>query len=198
LVIHTSARLRGTRYNRRADSWFRHGERPAGAPVTFSGLKIDEGCCLRQTGRRQVNAEPTDSIGHQLATASTDLIQFVEGGAKVSDEIFVKHHSEILANPHWVIDGFGTPRSFEDLLRAADVLVYVERAAIIHYWWVTKRFILSPFSKPLGWPARSPILRSTISSYRFLRLSYKFWTPASEQSSLRYSLASALRRGAAV
>ena len=109
---------------------------------------------------------------HQL-----DLIQFVEGGARVPDEVFIKHHSEILANPRWVIDGFGTPRSFEDLLRAADVLVYVERAAIVHYWWVTKRFILSPFIKPLGWPARSPIVRSTISSYRFLRLSYKFWTP---------------------
>jgi len=110
---------------------------------------------------------------HQL-----DLIQFVEGGAKIPDEVFVKHHAEILAYPRWVIDGFGTPRSFEDLLRAADVLVYVERATIVHYWWVTKRFILSPFSKPLGWPARSPMLRSTISSYRFLSLSYKFWTPA--------------------
>lgn len=110
---------------------------------------------------------------HQL-----DLIQFVEGGAKVPDEVFVKRHSEILANPHWVVDGFGTPRSFDDLLRAADVLVYVERRAFIHYWWVTKRFLLSPFSKPVGWPARSPILSSTLASYRFLRLSYKFWTPA--------------------
>ena len=110
---------------------------------------------------------------HQL-----DLIQFVEGGTKIPDEVFVKHHSQILANPCWVIDGFGTPQSFEDLLRAADVLVYVERAAMVHYWWVTKRFILSPFIKPLGWSVRSPMVSSTISSYRFLRLSYKFWTPA--------------------
>ena len=110
---------------------------------------------------------------HQL-----DLIQFDVGGAKVPDQIFFEQHSTILANPCWVIDGFGTPRSFENLLRAADVLVYVERSAVVHYWWVTKRFILSPFSKPLGWPARSPMLRSTINSYRFLRLSYKFWTPA--------------------
>jgi hypothetical protein len=117
-------------------------------------------------------ASVTDLPLHQL-----DLVQFVEGGAKVPDEVFVKRHSEILANPRWVIDGFGTPLSFEDLLRAADVLVYVERAAIVHYWWVTKRFILSPFIKPPGWPARSPIARSTISSFRFLRLSYRFWTP---------------------
>ncbi len=125
----------------------------------------------KSTLSRQI-ASVTNLPLHQL-----DLIQFVEGGAKVPDEVFVKRHSEILAKPRWVIDGFGTPRSFEDLLRAADVLVYVERAAIVHYWWVTKRFILSPFIKPLGWPARSPIVRSTISSFRFLRLSYRFWTP---------------------
>jgi hypothetical protein len=56
------------------------------------------------------------------------------------------------------------------------VLVYVERAPLIHYWWVTKRFLKSPFIKPLGWPEGSPMLRSTISSYRFLKLSPKFWT----------------------
>ena len=126
----------------------------------------------KSTLSRQI-ASATNLPLHQL-----DLIQFVEGGTKVPDEVFVKRHSEILANPSWIVDGFGTPRTFQDLLRAADVLVYVERAALVHYWWVTKRFILSPFNKPQGWPARSPMLRSTISSYRFLRLSYKFWTPA--------------------
>jgi hypothetical protein len=74
--------------------------------------------------------------------------------------------------------GHKSSKLYVGMLRAADVLVYVERAAVVHYLWVTKRFILSPFSKPLGWPARSPMLRSTISRYRFLRLSYKFWTPA--------------------
>jgi len=126
-------------------------------------------------GGKSTLSQQIASVTH-LPLHQLDLIQFVEGGAKVPDEVFLKHHSEILANPRWVIDGFGTPRSFEDLLRAADVLVYVERAAIVHYWWVTKRFILSPFIKPLGWPARSPIVRSTISSFRFLRLSYRFWT----------------------
>jgi hypothetical protein len=64
------------------------------------------------------------------------------------------------------------------MLRAADVLVYIERAPLIHYWWTTKRLLKSPFSKPLGWPENSPMLASTISSYRFLRLSGRFWTPA--------------------
>ncbi len=64
------------------------------------------------------------------------------------------------------------------MLRAADVLVYVERSSLTHHWWVTKRFLKSPFVQPLGWPEGSPILRSTLSSYRYLRLSSRFWTPA--------------------
>lgn len=94
---------------------------------------------------------------------------------RIPDEIFLSRHSAILADPNWVIDGFGTPRSFEDLLRAAEVLVYVERAPLVHYWWVTKRFLLSPFVRPLGRLARSPLVKSTISSYRILRRSHRFW-----------------------
>ena len=50
--------------------------------------------------------------------------------------------------------------------------------ALAQQRWVTKRFLKSPFVKPLGWPKNSPMLKSTISSYRFLRLSGRFWTPA--------------------
>lgn len=107
-----------------------------------------------------------------------DCVQFAEGGGRISEEVFLRRHAEILAEERWVIDGFGTAQTFENMLRAADVLVYVHRAQIVHYWWVTKKFLKSPFTKPIGWPKGSPMVSSTLSSYRFLRLSHKFWTPA--------------------
>ena len=124
------------------------------------------------------------TLALQIATTANlplqqlDLLQFGKGGAKVPDEEFLRRHTEVLAQSRWVVDGFGTPYVFDATLRAADVLVYVERSSLTHYWWVTKRFLKSPFARPLGWPEGSPILRSTISSYRFLRLSGRFWTPA--------------------
>lgn len=126
------------------------------------------------------------TLARQIATAANlplqqlDLLQYEKGGAKVPDEEFLRRHTEALAQQSWVVDGVGTPHAFEALLRAADVLVYVERSTLTHYWWVTKRFLKSPFSKPLGWPEGSPMLQSTINSYRFLRLSGRFWTPAFE------------------
>jgi len=85
-----------------------------------------------------------------LPLQQLDLLQYQQGGAKVSDEEFLQRHTEALAQPQWVVDGFGNPQAFEAMLRAADVLVYVERSTLTHYWWVTKRFLKSPFAKPLG------------------------------------------------
>jgi adenylate kinase family enzyme len=107
---------------------------------------------------------------HQL-----DLVQYERGGSEVPAEKFLRRLAEILAQEQWVVDGFGNPQAFAAILQAADVLVYVERFSLIHYWWVTKRLLKSPFSKPLGWPEGSPMLSSTISSYRFLRRSPGFW-----------------------
>jgi len=124
------------------------------------------------------------TLARQIATTANlplqqlDLLQYERGGAMVRDEEFLRRHAEVLAGQRWVVDGFGMPHAFEAMLRAADVLVYVERSSLTHYWWITKRFLKSPFVQPLGWPEGSPILRSTLSSYRFLRLSSRFWTPA--------------------
>ena len=84
-----------------------------------------------------------------------------------------------------MIDGPGTLPSFEERLRVADVLVYVHRPKAVHYWWVTKRLLKSPFTKPVDWPKDSPMLSSTLSSYRFLRLSDRFWTEAFRERILR-------------
>lgn len=106
-----------------------------------------------------------------------DMIQFRKGGVRVPDEELARRHADILAQPRWVLDGFGTRQTFEAMLHEASVLVYIERPWLVHYWWVTKRLLKSPFTRPLGWPEGSPLLASTLSSFRYLRLSPRFWTP---------------------
>src|SRR5262249_39488836 len=66
------------------------------------------------------------TLARQIATAANlplvqlDLVQYRAGGARASDDDFLKQHAEILAQPTWVVDGFGTPKAFEAMLRAAD------------------------------------------------------------------------------
>nr|WP_242032982.1 hypothetical protein [Coleofasciculus sp. FACHB-129] len=47
----------------------------------------------------------------------------------------------------------------------------------VHFWWVTKRMIAGFFKPPEGWPEKSPILKSSLNSYRVLWLCYKYLTP---------------------
>jgi hypothetical protein len=56
-------------------------------------------------------------------------------------------------------------------------LIYIDLPYTVHYWWVTKRLLKSLFVKPEGWPEGSSVLKGTLTSWKYLRLSPKFWTP---------------------
>jgi adenylate kinase family enzyme len=105
-----------------------------------------------------------------------DLIEYEVGGSKVPEKVYLERHAEILRQDCWLIEGFGTLATFRQRLAEADTLIYVDRPMWQHCWWVAKRFVLSPFRKPEGWPDRSPMLRSTVTSWWNLYRGRKVWT----------------------
>lgn len=127
-------------------------------------------------GKSTLSARIAHAAG--LPLHPLDCIQYAAGGARLPDDDFNEQLAALSAGPRWVIDGYGTPQFFDRLVQAADVLVYVRRPAWVHWWWVTKRLLQSPLRAPPGWPERPPMLRSTMSSYRALRFTDRFWTPA--------------------
>ncbi|RCJ25755.1 adenylate kinase [Nostoc sp. ATCC 43529] len=106
-----------------------------------------------------------------------DKIQYQSGGVKVPDEDYKHAHEEILVTDRWIIDGFGCMETLWRRLNQADTLVFVDLPLYVHGWWVTKRFIKGYFKPPEGWPQNSPILRSSLNSYRVLWLCHKYLTP---------------------
>lgn len=106
-----------------------------------------------------------------------DSIEYAAGEIRVAKEIYLQKHRDILESDHWLIDGLGSLESFRDRIAAADTLIFIDLSLIIHFWWVTKRLILSPFIYPLGFPQGSPILRSTFTSWRNLFYAHRVWTP---------------------
>lgn len=78
------------------------------------------------------------TLARQIATTANlplqqlDLLQYETGGAMVRDEELLRRHTEVLAGQRWVVGGFGTPHAFEAMLRAADILVDVERSSLSH------------------------------------------------------------------
>ena len=113
-----------------------------------------------------------------LQLFALDQIEYRAGGDPVGVEDFLRNHDDILASRRWLVDGLGPLESFWQRLEAADTLIYIDLPKRVHYWRVCRRFITSPFSKPVGWPQRSPMIRSTLSSLRNLRHAEKFWNEA--------------------
>lgn len=106
-----------------------------------------------------------------------DKIQYQPGGTPVSPEDYQRAHQQILATDRWIIDGFGSIDTLWPRLDAADTLVYVDLPLYVHGWWVTKRLITGYFAPPAGWPDKSPIWKSSMTSYRALWLCHKRLTP---------------------
>ncbi|OUL17408.1 adenylate kinase [Nostoc sp. T09] len=106
-----------------------------------------------------------------------DKMKYQSGGAEVSDEDYKRAHQQILVSDQWIIDGFGSMETLWPRLNEADTLVFVDLPLYVHFWWVTKRFITGYFKPPAGWPENSPILKSSLNSYRVLWLCHKYLTP---------------------
>jgi adenylate kinase family enzyme len=106
-----------------------------------------------------------------------DKIQYQSGGAEVSQEEYKHTHEQILATDRWIIDGFGCMETLWPRLNEADSLVYVDLPLYVHFGLVTKRLITGSFIPPESWPENSPILQSSINSYRALWLCHKYLTP---------------------
>ncbi len=106
-----------------------------------------------------------------------DKIKFLPGGEEIPHDDYLITHARILAEDQWVIDGFGCLDSTWQRLSEADTLVYIDLPIWLHFFWVTKRFLRGVFAPPEGWPENTPLLKSTIKSYRVLWLCHRKLTP---------------------
>jgi len=106
-----------------------------------------------------------------------DKLQFRPGGVAVPHEEYLRAHAALVNSNEWIIDGFGGVKSVWERFEAADTLIHVDLPLAMHALGVTKRFIKGLFVAPAGWPEDSPIISSTISSYRVLWPCHSHLTP---------------------
>ena len=106
-----------------------------------------------------------------------DKLQYRPGGDEVPHEEYLQAHAKLLARDEWIIDGYGCSKTIWERLETADTLVHVDLPLPVHALWVTKRFVKGLFANPEGWPERSPLVSSTIQSYRVLWPCHSDLTP---------------------
>ena len=97
-----------------------------------------------------------------------DEIKFRPGGSEVPHEEYLQLHSAVVSRDAWIIDGFESQRLAWERFEAADTLVHVDLPLAAHVLLVTKRLVKGLFADPPGWPKGSPVISSSIQSYRVL------------------------------
>lgn len=126
-------------------------------------------------GKSTLSKQLSEITGLPLYTI--DKMKFQPGGMEISQEDYERVHAEILVTDRWIIDGFGSLETLWPRLHQADTLIYVDLPLYLHFWGVTQRFITGYFKPPEGWPEQSPILKSSLNSYRALGLCHTYLTP---------------------
>lgn len=116
------------------------------------------------------------SVATGIPYFSLDFIEFNQDGTRVPADEFLAAHSTLVSKSAWIIDGLGTLSSFWKRVDAADTLVYIDLPYSVHYWWSAKRLLKSVIVKPEGWPEGSSVLKGTLASWKYLKLSKQFWT----------------------
>ncbi|MCX2980272.1 adenylate kinase [Halieaceae bacterium IMCC14734] len=112
-----------------------------------------------------------------LPLHTLDKLAWLPGGVAVPPADYRRAHSQILTQERWLIDGYGCPETLWQRLDAADTLIHIDLPLPLHGWQVIKRLLKGLFSAPEGWPERSPMWRSTLSSYRVLLPCRRLLTP---------------------
>ncbi len=114
------------------------------------------------------------TLARELATLTglplvvVDELQYREGGIPVPHDEYVREHTRLLSSEEWIIDGFGGIEAAWARFEAADTLIHVDLPLATHALWVTKRLLKGLFVAPEGWPKGSPVISSSLSSYRVL------------------------------
>lgn len=116
-----------------------------------------------------------------LPLHAVDRLCFREGGGALPEAEYRSRHAALLRDEAWIIEGFGSVETAWERFARADTLIHVDLPLARHGWWVTKRLVKGIFVAPEGWPARSPIWRSSRNSYRVLGPCHRHLTPRYRQ-----------------
>ncbi|MBV1908314.1 MAG: adenylate kinase [Kangiellaceae bacterium] len=126
-------------------------------------------------GKSTLSRTLAESTGLPLHTL--DKVIFLPGGEEIPHDQYIEKHSALIDSDQWIIDGYGCFKSTWQRLKSADTLVYIDLPIYQHYWWVTKRFLKGIFKSPEGWPENSPLLKSTVNSFRVVKQCHQLLTP---------------------
>jgi len=93
-------------------------------------------------------------LGARLAVPvyQVDLLQWLPGWAPAPADVIAATHDEWLAQPAWIIDGWGSWPVLARRFERSDTIILVDFPLATHYWWAIKRQVRTVFQPGGDWP----------------------------------------------
>ena len=104
-----------------------------------------------------------------LPLYAVDLLQWRPGWRPVPKEVFDEAHVRWLAEPRWIIDGWGDFEAIEERFQKADTIVLIDFPVWRHYWWALKRQFGCLFRARVDGPPGCPMLSMTWPLLKMIR-----------------------------
>ncbi len=89
-----------------------------------------------------------------LPVYAIDDVQWQPGWVPTPREEVARMHTGWLAQPGWIIDGWGGWDLLTERFAAADAIVFVDFPLTIHYWWAIKRQVEVTLGLRHDWPPK--------------------------------------------
>lgn len=98
-----------------------------------------------------------------------DNLQWRPGWTRTSEKEIQDTHANWLAEPKWVIDGWGSWDILEQRFACSDTIIFIDFRLVDHFWWAAKRQYKAVFKLNHGWPPDGcPALPVTIRLFRLM------------------------------
>jgi len=82
-----------------------------------------------------------------------DDLQWRPGWTRTPDKEILNTHSEWLAEPKWIIEGWGSWEILKKRFDVADTIILINFHITVHYWWAAKRQLKATLNLNPGWPS---------------------------------------------
>lgn len=110
-------------------------------------------------GKSTIARKLTAALG--LPLYAVDQLQWRPGWKAAPRDAFLEAHAALVAEPKWIIDGWGEPEAIEDRFNRADTIILVDYPLWRHYWWAMKRQFMCLFRPRVDGPPGCPMLPMT-------------------------------------
>jgi len=110
-------------------------------------------------GKSTVARKLHDLLG--LPLHPIDQMQWRPGWQPAPKHEFADAHAKLLAEPRWIIDGWGDFEMIEERFRRANTIVLIDYPLWRHYWWAMKRQFRCLFRPRGDGPPGCPMLPMT-------------------------------------